>query len=88
MAYNSVGTPRFFIDNYQYLRAIGLDPKDPESYYWSGVIYYNQNKHLRAINMFTTTITKLKDFGFPHHSTTLTHDQNFKEFHDFSSNIS
>jgi len=26
---------------------------------------------------------KLKDFGFPHHSTTLTHDQNFKEFHDY-----
>ena len=25
MAYQNVGTPRFFIDNYQYLRAIGLD---------------------------------------------------------------
>ena len=25
MAYQNVGTPRFFIDNYQYLRALGLD---------------------------------------------------------------
>ena len=27
MAYQNVGTPRFFIDNYMYLRAIGLDPE-------------------------------------------------------------
>ena len=27
MAYQNVGTPRFFIDNYMYLRAIGLDPQ-------------------------------------------------------------
>ena len=26
MAYQNVGKPRFFIDNYQYLRAMGLDP--------------------------------------------------------------
>ena len=26
MAYQNVGRPRFFIDNYQYLRALGLDP--------------------------------------------------------------
>ena len=28
MAYQNVGTPRFFIDNYSYLKAIGLDPKE------------------------------------------------------------
>ena len=27
MAYQNVGTPRFFIDNYIYLRALGLDPE-------------------------------------------------------------
>ena len=27
MAYQNVGTPRFFIDNYMYLRALGLDPE-------------------------------------------------------------
>ncbi len=27
MAYQNVGTPRFFIDNYMYLRALGLDPQ-------------------------------------------------------------
>ena len=27
MAYQNIGSsPRFFIDNYQYLRAMGLDP--------------------------------------------------------------
>ena len=25
MAYQNVGRPRFFIDNYMYLRALGLD---------------------------------------------------------------
>ena len=28
MAYQNVGTPRFFIDNYMYLRALGLDPQE------------------------------------------------------------
>jgi len=28
MAYQNIGTPRFFIDNYQYLRAMGLDPSN------------------------------------------------------------
>ena len=28
MAYQNVGTPRFFIDNYIYLRALGLDPQE------------------------------------------------------------
>ena len=28
MAYQNVGTPRFFIDNYKYLRAIGLNPEE------------------------------------------------------------
>ena len=28
MAYQNVGKPRFFIDNYQYLRALGLNPTD------------------------------------------------------------
>ena len=27
MAYQNIGTPRFFIDNYMYLRALGLDPQ-------------------------------------------------------------
>ena len=28
MAYQNIGTPRFFIDNYMYLRALGLDPQE------------------------------------------------------------
>ena len=47
-----------------YKKTAKIDPKDPESYYHSGLIYYTQKKYLRAINMFTTTINKLNDFGF------------------------
>ena len=38
MAYQNVGTPRFFIDNYQYLRAMGLDPLQ---YYLNDVTFPN-----------------------------------------------
>mgnify|MGYP003132077269 CR=1 FL=1 len=38
MAYQNVGRPRFFIDNYQYLRAIGLDTKR----YFNRMAIYDQ----------------------------------------------
>ena len=39
MAYQNVGTPRFFIDNYKYLRAIGLNPEE----YINETSSYNQS---------------------------------------------
>ncbi len=40
MAYQNVGTPRFFIDNYMYLRALGLDPET----------YINETEDINNLN--------------------------------------
>ena len=40
MAYQNVGTPRFFIDNYMYLRALGLDPE----------AYINETEDINNLN--------------------------------------
>ena len=51
MAYQNVGKPRFFIDNYQYLRNLGLDP---EEY----MVDYNKSKNI--INMLQNYMKIMK----------------------------
>ena len=46
MAYQNVGTPRFYIDHYQYLKSNGLDVgKWYQDYYWNNLANndYNEN---------------------------------------------
>ena len=63
MAYQNVGTPRFFIDNYQYLRAIGLDP---EVYMENEPYLQKDNSQHKTIfdnpNSFTLDPTQSKAF--------------------------
>ena len=69
MAYQNVGTPRFFIDNYQYLRAIGLDPEaymeDDLPHAW-GDDLFNQSSPYKTIfenpDAFTLDPTQSKAF--------------------------
>ena len=43
---------------------IELDPKDPEGYYYLSIIFDRQDRHIDAIDMLTTAITRLSDGGY------------------------
>ena len=59
MSYQNVGKPRFFIDNYQYLRAMGLDP---ESYIGDVTYPQHQKTIFNNPTAFTLDPTLAKAF--------------------------
>ena len=58
MAYQNVGRPRFFIDNYQYLRAIGLDTR---KYYYENSTQQFENEEIPYYNNLVHTSFENED---------------------------
>ena len=58
MAYQNVGRPRFFIDNYQYLKAIGLDTR---KYYYENSTPEFENEEIPYLNNLVHTSFENED---------------------------